>query len=314
MKAERFFTHPAGVMVAATGATFLWGSAFPFVKLSYEELQIAPDEVFEQMVFAGYRFVLAALMIIIFHVVSSRKVGIQRGSGRALLKVGLFQTFLQYIFFYIGLSFSTGIRGSITVSTVTFFQLVLAHYMYKNDLLNWRKGVGLMIGFTGVILVNMTKGSLEFVFGLGEGLLLLAALSGAYGNILVKNESRDWDVLYLTGYQMLIGGIGLLVIGSVQAGFAPFHFSGKALWMLAYLAFLSAAGFMLWNNVMKYNKVGKVSMYMFFIPVSGVFLSVLLLHEPFHLFIALSLLLVVAGIIIVNRGEKKPDQGAAGVK
>lgn len=308
LNAERIFTHPLGIIVAATGATFLWGSAFPFVKLSYEELQIAPDQVFEQMVFAGYRFVLAALMIIFFHVLVTGKLGIQRGSGRVLIKVGLFQTFLQYLFFYIGLSYSTGIRGSITVSTVTFFQLVLAHYMYKNDLLNWRKGIGLIIGFIGVILVNMTQGTLEFAFGPGEGLLMLAALSAAFGNILVKNESRDWDVLYLTGYQMLLGGIGLIVTGAVQAGFFPFDFTEKALWMLAYLAFLSAAGFILWNNVMKYNKVGQVSMYMFFIPVSGVFLSVLLLHEPFHLFIALSLLLVVAGIIIVNRGEKKPDQ------
>lgn len=55
MKTEKFFTHPIGVFIAAIVATFLWGSAFPFIKLSYAELGIQPQEVGEQILFAGYR-------------------------------------------------------------------------------------------------------------------------------------------------------------------------------------------------------------------------------------------------------------------
>lgn len=63
MKTERFFTHPLGIAIAATVTMFLWGSAFPMIKKSYSELKIASDEIFEQMLFAGYRFVLAGMLI-----------------------------------------------------------------------------------------------------------------------------------------------------------------------------------------------------------------------------------------------------------
>lgn len=80
-----------------------------------------------------------------------------------------------------------------------------------------------------------------------------------------------------------------------------FSFTSSAFMMLIYLSFLSAAGFILWNNVMKYNKVGKVSIFLFLIPVFGVLLSSLLLHEPIHLFVLVGLVFVASGIAIVNR-------------
>jgi hypothetical protein len=62
-KSERFFTHPLGVAAAAAITMFLWGSAFPVIKKSYSELAITQPDIFRQMLFAGYRFVLAGLMI-----------------------------------------------------------------------------------------------------------------------------------------------------------------------------------------------------------------------------------------------------------
>lgn len=75
-----------------------------------------------------------------------------------------------------------------------------------------------------------------------------------------------------------------------------------------YLSVLSAAGFALWNTVMKYNAVGKVSLYLFLIPVFGVLLSAVLLDERVSAWIGLSLGLVVAGILIVNRSGQAGNQ------
>lgn len=85
----------------------------------------------------------------------------------------------------------------------------------------------------------------------------------------------------------------------------PFTFSVHAILMLIYLSFLSAAGFCIWNTIMKYNKVGKVSMYMFFIPVFGVLLSSMILGEAIHSFVLFGLACVAAGIIVVNRTPAK---------
>ena len=304
MTAERFFTHKLGIITAAVGATFLWGSAFPFIKLSYSSLQIGPTEIAEQLLFAGYRFFLASLMIILVFASLKRKMKFQRHTGLDLLKIGSLQTFLQYIFFYIGLSYSTGIQGAIIAGTASFFQILFAHFMYKDDLINMKKVIGLFVGFTGVVLVNITKGTFSFDFGIGELFLLFAMMTSAFGNLLARNGTAKMEVSYLTAYQMLFGSIGLLLVGGLTGrNFFPFQFSTQSIVMLLYLAFLSAAGFVLWNNVMKYNQVGKVSMYLFLVPVFGVSLSALLLNEVIHLFVLLGLGFVASGIIIVNRRE-----------
>ncbi|MGG2067343.1 DMT family transporter [Bacillus sp. S14(2024)] len=301
MKTERFFTHPLGVFVAALSATFLWGSAFPFIKLSYVQLDIQPHEVGEQILFAGYRFFLAGVMLLFFFKALGKNISFQKGTAKQLVQIGLFQTFLQYVCFYIGLSYSTGIEGAVISGTSSFFQIVLAHFLYKDDSLNMRKIVGVSIGFCCVILVNIPKGNMDFHFGIGELLLLVAAMLYSYGNILAKEGSKTMDVGYMTAYQMIIGSLGLLFIGILQDGFMPFTFHMQTLLMLLYLSFLSAAGFCIWNTVMKYNKVGKVSMYMFFIPVFGVILSSLILGEAIHSFVLFGLACVATGIIVVNR-------------
>jgi drug/metabolite transporter (DMT)-like permease len=167
------------------------------------------------------------------------------------------------------------------------------------------------LGFLGVIVANLTKGTLVLTFGIGELLLLGAMFCGALGNVLSKNESARMDILYMTSFQMVMGGGGLLLAGGWAVGFFPFHFTRAAAWMLLYLAFLSAAGFVIWNTVMKYNKVGNVSMYLFLIPVFGVCLSALILHEELHAAVLFALLLVVTGIILVNRQKEEREKPQA---
>ncbi|WP_210364088.1 DMT family transporter [Bacillus sp. REN3] len=304
MRAKEFFTHPLGIAVSAAGATFLWGSAFPFIKLSYRSLDIRPEEIGEQMLFAGYRFLLAGLLILVLFMLN-REMKFKPETAGPLLKIGFFQTFLQYVLFYIGLSYSTGIQGSIIAGTTSFFQILLAHFLYPDDRMNRLKVAGLMIGFTGVVFANWPNGEYEIHFGIGEILLMLAMLSGAYGNILAKNGSATMEVIYLTSYQMILGSLGLVAIGVFSVGFVPFEFDLISLLMLVYLAFLSAAGFILWNNVMKYNQVGKVSLYLFLVPVFGVILSSVLLDEMLHYLVIAGLIFVVAGIVLVNRPARK---------
>lgn len=301
MNTRTFFTSRIGLACTAAFVCLLWGSAFPFIKLSYPLLAIRPGEMSEQILFAGYRFFLASLMLWFFLILTRRPLRITRAALPALLQIGLFQTTLQYVLFYIGLSYSTGIQGSIISGSATFFSILLAHYLYSNDRMNTRRIIGLTLGFAGVLLASGTTGTLTFSFGLGEFALLASAFCNAFGGILAKNRAASFDTVYLTTYQMMIGSLFLLGFGAMGAGIAPFHFNGQALIYLLYLSFLSAAGFSLWNTLLSYNKVGRVSMYFFLIPVFGVLLSALLLHETLHKIVFIALLLVTAGIYIVNR-------------
>lgn len=302
MRTEAFFRHPLGMALSAIVATFLWGSAFPVIKLSYQYLDIGPNEVGEQILFAGYRFFLSGLLIFIFFTLLGKKKEMKftKSSLPVVIKIAILMTFLQYFFFYIGMSTATGIQGSIISGTASFFQIIFAHFLLKNDQLTPMKTFGLFIGFCGVLVTYMPKGDFAFSIGLGEILVLTSTIVSAYGNIVSKRALSYYSPHYVTGYGMLIGSSMLLVLGMFLTDFTFFHFSFLDVVMLFYLAFLSACGFLLWNNIMKYHPVGKVSIFNFLIPVFGVILSGLFLNEKVGLSVIVGLLLVTLGIITVN--------------
>jgi drug/metabolite transporter (DMT)-like permease len=305
LTARSFFTSPLGLWISALGATFLWGSAFPFIKISYDHLGIHSNEIGKQMLFAGYRFFLAGILLFVFFTLLKKNLKLRMTDTKELITIGFFQTFVQYVLFYIGLSMITGIQGSIIAGTTSFFQMVLAFFIFKEKLFSRRKIIGLSIGFLGVIFANLSKGAYVPNFGLGDVLLLSAMMCSAYGNILAKQGSNRMDVGYLTTYQMIFGSIGLLFIGLIKAGVQSIHFDGLTFLVLLYLSFLSATGFLLWNNVMKYNEVGKVSIFLFLVPVFGVFLSSIILNEKLQIFSFIGLGLVATGILLVNLKKKR---------
>lgn len=114
--------------------------------------------------------------------------------------------------------------------------------------------------------------------------------------------------MVVTGWQLTIGGAVLLLAGIVGGG----HFqtvSPQAFCLLGYLIFLSAAAFTVWTWLLKRYPVGKVSVYNFLVPVFGSLMSGVVLGETvFTVRNMLSLLLVCAGIVLVNR-KKEQKQG-----
>ena len=120
--------------------------------------------------------------------------------------LGLTQTSLQYVFFYTGLAYATGVKSSIMNATGTFFSMLLAHGIYKNDRLSFNKALGCIVGFVGVMVVNFSPGLLTFDFKLqGEGFVVMAAFVLSAASIYGKRVSQHVDSVVLTGYQLAIG-------------------------------------------------------------------------------------------------------------
>lgn len=85
-------------------------------------------------------------------------------------------------------------------------------------------------------------------------------------------------------------------------------FEMKSVLLLTYMALLSTAAFSIWTVLMKYNPVGKVAVYTFTIPIFGVALSGMILGEKvFEIKNLIALVLVSAGIVLVNRMEKPAE-------
>lgn len=297
------FSDPLVVTLVASLCCLLWGSAFPTIKLGYIAFGIMPEDTASKFVFAGYRFILAGLLLLILFSLTGK--GKPKLTGRQLAGLsglGLAQTGLQYMFFYVGISHTTGVKGSIMNATATFFSVVLAHFLYKNDKLSKNKIIGCLLGFVGVIIVNFQSNLLELSFSFkGEGFIIVAAFIFSITAIYAKRLTATIDVLIVTGASLFTGGLLLILLGLLLGGSVT-HFTLASTGYLAYLVILSSAAFCLWNMLLKYNKVGKVSVYNFLIPVFGALLSALLLGETvMELKNLAALLLVSIGIYLVNR-------------
>lgn len=305
MKNESIFKNPIFIMITATFACFLWGSAFPSLKFSYEALNLSNSPFYYKLQFAGYRFLLASLMIFAYILIAKINIKITLKNLSYLFILGLIQTGLQYLFFYIGLSNTTAIKGSIMVSVGTFFSIVLPHFYYKDDKMSSRKIIGLIVGFSGVILINVTKGSIGGSFSLfGEGFLIIASLMGAISSIMAKELSKNIHPVAITGYQMILGSIVMILLSFGFTGGNVIEFNISVLPIFIHLGFISAAGFCIWFTLLKYNKVSTISIYKFQVPIWGSILSALFIpSEKITLITIASLGLVSLGIIIVNLGK-----------
>lgn len=290
------------VITIAIFCSILWGSAFPVLKLSYAELQMANNDIIAKVVFAGWRFLLAGLMLLVGLLITNYKhLFVTRKQIPILILFGAVQTALQYFFFYNGLANTTGMKASILVSSGTFFTVLLAHYFYVNDRMNWQKTVGLVAGFAGIVIANWGQEfQLSFTFT-GEGYMILAALTGAIGTIMAKELAVGIHPFALTGWQLTIGSVLMLLIGLPLLQEDAIIFTPFGWGLFIYSALLSAVAFALWYTILKYNKAGEISIYKFATPVSGAILSALLIPgEQITLSIVSALVLVVIGFIAIN--------------
>ncbi|MGA8786715.1 MAG: DMT family transporter [Polaromonas sp.] len=305
MQSPSIFTRRKVVFLLATLCCLLWGSAYPAIKNGYALFNIAADDIASKLVFAGYRFMFAGLVLLVIAALGRKSLRLDRRTIGQVSLLGLSQTSLQYVFFYIGLAYATGVKSSIMNATGTFFSVLLAHYIYKNDRLSFNKVLGCAVGFIGVMVVNFSAGLLSFDFALvGEGFIVIAAFILSAASIYGKKVSQHVDSVVLTGYQLALGGLALLLTGLATGGTLT-GFTLKSTALLAYLVVLSSAAFSLWTILLKYNRVSMVTVFNFMIPVFGTMLSALFLDERFLEWKnAVALVLVCYGIWLVTKEEK----------
>ncbi len=292
------------VCALALVCTFLWGSASPCIKLGYALFKIPSSETWTQILFAGTRFIFAGILTILIGSALNRKMLVpNKSSVPSIAKLALFQTILQYIFFYIGLAHNSGVKASIINGSNTFFVILLAGLVFHQEKLDFKKLAGCVIGFAGVIIVSMNGKSIDMNLSLmGDGSLFLCAISYAVSSCLMKNYSKNDNPVMLSGYQFIFGGIVMVIVGLIMGGRIN-HISLSAVLMLLYLACISAVAYSLWGILLKHNPVSKVAIFGFTNPVFGVLLSAWWLGEgssELGINALIALILVSIGILIVN--------------
>ena len=284
------FEQPLWVAVFAFFSAVIWGFAFPLLKLGFAEFGIAQDMTGSKMLFAGLRFSLAGVIILIIAKLSHRsfawkarpdhdlKLQSYKDFGYLLLFT-LMNTTLHYAFFYIGLSHSQGARAAILNSLGVFLLVILACLFFKSDKMTYSKALGCAIGFLGILILNLGgKESGSFTL-LGDGMMIINTFCMA---------------------SLGVGGALLIIVGLMMGGTLP----NASLWGFAILTMLigiSSIGFALYNKLLTCNPMGKVAIWNSLIPVVGAVSSCLCLGETFYWKYVFAAGMAMLGIYLLHK-------------
>ena len=304
------FQRPVWVALLAFTAAFSWGWAFPLVKLGFAEYGITQDMTASKMLFAGLRFGLAGIIILLIAATTGRSFSYKNTAPKGsfsnalfLLLFALMNTTLPYACFYIGLSYSQGARAAILNSMSVFTLVILACIFFKSDKMTYRKMLGCVVGFAGILTLNMGNQESGAFTLLGDGLIILNALCGAFAGLLTRGVNKRIDVFVGTGYSLAVGGF-LLIIPSLLMGATLPHITLWGVCILALLVGISTIGFALYNKLLTCNPIGKVAIWNSLIPVVGALTSCICLHETFYAKYIWAAGLATMGIYIINKGKK----------
>ena len=305
---ENILTKTPAVILLAFVCSALWGSAFSGVKIGYEKFGIDSADWSSQMIFAGVRFAVAGIMALVFGSISARKVLLPtRQSVPKIMIISLFQTILQYIFYYIGLAHTTGVKAAVIVAANVFMAILISSLIYKIEKLTLHKIIGCILGFLGIIIINFSELKSGAGFNLlGDGFILISTIANGFSSVLMKKYSSEESPVMLSSWQFFFGGIIMTLVGIICGGSID-NINTSSVSILLYLALVSAAAYSLWSVLLKYNPVSKVAVFGFMNPICGVIISNIVLKESgsFGIQSLVALSLVCIGIYVVNKNTDK---------
>ena len=297
------FQRPVWVVVFALTAAIAWGWAFPLIKVGFIAFGITADMTGSKMLFAGIRFAAAGLIVLSVARSSGRSFKMSKGNDwQFILAFALMNTTLHYFFFYVGMSHSEGSRAAILNSLSTFLVVLLACACFKSDRLTSRKIIGCVVGFCGILALNLGGAESGQFTWLGDGMIIVNAICSAIASLMTRGLSRRIDVFVGTGYSLVIGGLLLILPGLALGGTLP-NINMLGMVCLLLLIAISALCFALYNKLLSLNPVGKVAIYNSLIPIVGAVTSCLCLGETFYQKYVLAGGLAAMGIYIINKGK-----------
>ena len=166
--------------------------------------------------------------------------------------------------------------------------------------------LGLLIGFVGVgVLVNPAASDSARIDPAGAAVLLVACASWSAGG-LYSRHARGAAPMMGAGANMLAGGVGLVLLGTLTgevAGFDPARVSASSLAALAYLVvFGSLIGFTAYLFLLHHTTPAKATTYAYVNPVVAILLGWALLDEPLTARVLAAAAIIILAVVMITTG------------
>jgi drug/metabolite transporter (DMT)-like permease len=273
----------------------LWGTTYLAIRIALETVP--------PMLMGGLRWTVAAILMLSVMVARRDRIP-GRSEWPALTVIGL-----QMIavgnggVIWAEQTLPSGLT-SVLVAVVPFWMVGIERMAGTTEPLTRTRTLGLVIGFAGIVLLVWP----ELHFDTGGGSLLavlatqLACLGWALGSMYGRRRASAENVLAAAAFQMLFGGIAMLLVGWADGEVPRLVFDVRTGSAVAYLIlFGSIVGYTAYAYALKHLPLATVSLYAYVNPVIAMVLGTIVLGEPMSARLAVAGAIVLAGIALVRR-------------
>ncbi|CAB1077598.1 Permease of the drug/metabolite transporter (DMT) superfamily [Olavius algarvensis Delta 1 endosymbiont] len=271
--------------------SLFWGLAWPAMKISVSEIP--------PWTFRSYCIVLSGIGLLILAKINGFKLKLPLHKLKPLFVVALFSITGWHLFSAHGVLRMNAGRAAIIAFTMPLWANILSAFIL-NERITATRLISLGMGLGGLALLIWPE--LEAVGGapLGAAFMLGAAISWATGTVLIKRTDWDTPTTVLTGWQLLLGGIPV-VMGALyfEPSGASINVSARAILALTYIILFPMI-YCHWAyfTLVRIFPAGIAAISTLAIPVVGVFSSALILNESVGISEVAALVLVVSALAI----------------
>ena len=287
-------------MVATLG--FIWGANFLVTELALRG--VSPSWL------AASRISVAALVMMVVWSLRGRVLwrATPRHADWALLAfVGLTATTLPFTLIAWGQQHVTAGFAGVSMASVALIVLPLAHILVPGEFMTWRKTLGMIIGFCGVILLIGVR-AFETTDATLEPFGRLACLGGAFCYAVSSIGMRRMgpiDPIGLASVMMIIGAMTAVPLAAFAEG-APHYADAQTVWVVIFLGLVPTAGALLLQiDVVRNAGPVFMSLVNYQVPVWAVALGAWLLSEPLPPSLMIALAFILSGVALSQWGALK---------
>lgn len=280
----------------------IWGSSFLLIRVGVE--QFTPGQV------AFIRCLIAAIGLNAVMLLRGKRWPTDRRTWIAFALVGLGNAALPY--WLIGLSeqIITSSLASIIQATVPLFSLFFAHFMLSDERINPQKIAGLALGFLGVFILALRQGNLSGDF---TGILLMVAGSASYGLFAVYNRkalSHRIEPIVIAASTFIVATLGtaalMLIEPAIGVAVAETGPITRDVWIAVLLLGVvnTFVAYLFFYYIIRELGAFRATGVTYIVPVFGVSLGALILHEPIDSMVIFGAALIMSGIAVINLGGR----------
>ena len=254
---------------------------------------------------AGLRFSIASSLLICWSLYRNISLKLTQKQWGLILVQSLIFTF-QVGCFHVGLAHTTASHAAIISNALPFLVLVLAHFFIPGDRITLKKGMGILMGFSGVVILFFDRPGLGSGIYKGDIIVVAAVTCWSVSAIYIKRINQHFHAVQITLFQTVIAIPAFFTCGWLLDGGMVGHVTPKVAGAVLYMGAVTACfGFVAWNTMLKKFGASVLHSFVFIVPLAGVSFGVIFLDEPITPHLLVAVVCIVCGIMVVNLRRRR---------